>query len=394
MSDKINELVEAALNQINSSSSLDDISKALEIAKFATETAKTNQELQTSVEQMRGERLKTWSSILVPVVSILAILATVLTQMYQQHSQFLSSRQQAEDTQWRELLATFKGGSSEAISDISLVPRLRTFFNSPTYGAQVRDVSKRLLGNLTDEFAFRELYNYVFPDVKSTKIADLVDITRILYRSGNLLHTKCESISKDLEIPAQYQDSTGWGICSREIKEEDAMGIIKGHSSNSDILDVRHSAINHADENLFLSAKLMQILKQRSNGSHEPIDLSDIVLFGTDAKDVDFSGINLSRTVFTYVNLSNAKFTPVNMQNFDPTNSNWWEVSEIDQDFLEWLIKARYPGYLSGERLVGTVTKEYYAHRVEILCKRPASACKGENLPFEDRFVVVGGPSK
>jgi hypothetical protein len=146
MSKKIDELVEAALQHVNPTSSLDDIGKALEIAKTATENAKTNQELRTSVEQMRGERLKTWASILVPIVSILALLATVLTQMYQQHSQLLAGRQQAEDAQWRELLATLQGGSSRAISDISLVPRLKTFFNSPTYGSQARDVSKRLMG--------------------------------------------------------------------------------------------------------------------------------------------------------------------------------------------------------------------------------------------------------
>jgi hypothetical protein len=113
MSKKIDELVEAALQHINPTSSLDDIGKALEIAKTATENAKTNQELRTSVEQMRGERLKTWASILVPIVSILALLATVLTQMYQQHSQLLAGRQQAEDTQWRELLATLQGGLRE-----------------------------------------------------------------------------------------------------------------------------------------------------------------------------------------------------------------------------------------------------------------------------------------
>jgi hypothetical protein len=113
MSKKIDELVEAPLQHVNPTSSLDDIGKALEIAKTATENAKTNQELRTSVEQMRGERLKTWASILVPIVSILALLATVLTQMYQQHSQLLAGRQQAEDTQWRELLATLQGGLRE-----------------------------------------------------------------------------------------------------------------------------------------------------------------------------------------------------------------------------------------------------------------------------------------
>jgi hypothetical protein len=111
MSKKIDELVEAALQHVNPTSSLDR--QALEIAKTATENAKTNQELRTSVEQMRGERLKTWASIFVPIVSILALLATVLTQMYQQHSQLLAGRQQAEDSQWRELLATLQGGLRE-----------------------------------------------------------------------------------------------------------------------------------------------------------------------------------------------------------------------------------------------------------------------------------------
>jgi len=103
MSDKIDELVDAALKHVNPSSSLEDIGKVLEIAKSATENAKTNQEIKNSSALMRSESLKTLGSILVPIVSILALLATVMTQMYQQHSQLQASRQQSEDTEWREL---------------------------------------------------------------------------------------------------------------------------------------------------------------------------------------------------------------------------------------------------------------------------------------------------
>jgi hypothetical protein len=389
MSEKIDELVEAALQHVNTASSLEDIGKALEIAKTATENAKTNQELRTSVEQMRGERLKTWASILVPIVSILALLATVLTQMYQQHSQFLAGRQQAEDTQWRELLATLQGGSSRAISDISLVPRLKTFFNSPIYGSQAGDVSKRLMGNLTDDGAFRDIYNAVFPEVRTTKLEDLIDISRIMFRTDTELHRKCAVLSQGLVIATQYQDPSEWGVCSILLPDAAIVGIIKSVNNSAEILNTRHAATDSASELLFLSAKILLAIKQYSKEyPNKHSDMSGLQIYGADAKEVDFSGIDVSRSVFSYVDFSNAKLTPSKFENFDPTNSNWWDVAEVDQGLLQELIKYRYPGYVEREPIVTTtpITKDYYVHRIEILCKPFITNCESENLLFLDRF--------
>jgi Pentapeptide repeats (8 copies) len=341
---------------------------------------------------MRGERLKTWASILVPIVSILALLATVLTQMYQQHSQFLAGRQQAEDTQWRELLATLQGGSSRAISDISLVPRLKTFFNSPIYGSQARDVSKRLMGNLTDEGAFRDIYTAVFPEVQTTKLEDLIDMSRIMFRTNNELNRKCAALSQGLDIPTTFQDPAGWGICANLVPDVAVVGIIKGVNNSAEILNTRHAAADSATELSFLSAKLLLGIKQyNKENSKKHVDMSGVNIFRADAKGVDFSGIDISRSGFSYVDFSNAKLTPIKYENVDLFYSNWWDAAEVDQDLLPQLIRYRYPGYADGERIATTtpVTKDYYVHRIEILCRPFITICESANLLFKDTFVIV-----
>jgi hypothetical protein len=93
---------------------------------------------------------------------------------------------------------------------------------------------------------------------------------------------------------------------------------------------------------------------------------------------------------FSYVDLTNSKLTPTNFQEFDPTNSNWWDAAEVDQDLLKLLITYRYPGYVDRESIATStpLTKDYYVHRIEILGKPFITNCKREKLLFEDRFDI------
>jgi hypothetical protein len=400
MADKIEELVEAALKQVTPNSSLEDIGKALDIAKTAAENAKTNREIKTLPAQMHIESLKTWASILVPIVSILALLATVLIQIYQQHVQFQANRQQSEDTQWRGLLATVKGGTSSAISDISLVPQLKTFFNSPVYGTQAREVSKRLMGNLANDAAFRDLYAAVFPDVQDTKLEDLIDISRMVARTSNELILKCAALSEGLglsrdplhiPVPADPTDPSGWGICSLLVKEPDAIKILKGINDGPETLYTRHQVMDIAGILFFMSREIISDLKRYSKDKSErSVDMSGILIYRSDATGIDFSGFDISRSTFSYVELSDVKLTPAAFEKFDPENSNWWDVAEINQDLLQELIQIRYPGFIEGEVIVTSVplTKDYYAHRIEILCNPRIPTCEMANLRFQDKFTT------
>jgi hypothetical protein len=155
------------------------------------------------------------------------------------------------------------------------------------------------MGNLTNDGAFRDLYTAVFPDVRSTKLDDLIDISRIMARTADELYPKCAALSQGLVIPAQYQDASGWGICSKGLTEDVVIGIIKGVNNSTEILDRRHAALDITIESLFLSAKIMLSFNQYSKEySNKPIDISGVRLYGVDAKDVDFSGSNISRQDF------------------------------------------------------------------------------------------------
>jgi hypothetical protein len=386
MPDKIDDLVDAALDHVDSSSSLEEISKAIEIAKSGSEYLKTNQEIQSSSAQIRSERLKTWASIMVPIVSILALLATVLTQMYQQHSQFQATRQQAEDTQWRDLLSSVQGGASKAISDVSLVPRLKSFFSSATYGSQARDLSKHLMGSLANDEAFRDLFTAVFPIIDYSKLGDLVDINRMMTRTVQEIHRKCEEYSLGFQVQGYH------GLCSGTLNDNEVEQLARTTRNSHDILDTRFEYQDIYKELKFLSESILGAIKDLGGETKSAnLDISGIYLYDVNASGLDFSRLDISECVFARVDLSNTKLTPEKFQNFDPTDSNWWDVASIDSELLQRSIQDNYPGYSDHEIIFGKLapTKDYYLKRVDLLCRDSRAACEKLNLRFEERFVFV-----
>jgi hypothetical protein len=55
---------------------------------------------------------------------------------------------------------------------------------------------------------------------EATKLDNLIDISRIVARTEDELYPKCAALSQGLVIPAQYQDASGWGICSKGLTED------------------------------------------------------------------------------------------------------------------------------------------------------------------------------
>ncbi len=391
MADKIDELVQSALARISPASSLEDISKAVEIAKTASENARTGLEIRTSSAQLRFESLKTWASILVPAVSLLALVVTIVVQSLQ----LQATRQQAEDSQWRDLLSSLHSGlndgTSGSISDVSLVPRLRSFFNSPTYGQQAIDLSKRIMGKIVNYPAFQDLFGTVFPSQDAKNVVDLLDINKILYFTWLDSIQTCGRLTEQVTMPpSNLTDSAG--ICSSRIQDKDVNVILKDNAHSIEIIAKRRQLTDLNTEMTFISNEIFNAMRRTSaENSKATVKFAGAFITGADGRGVDFSSADLSSTVFNYVNLANARLTPKKYDSFNPQDTQWWEVAAIDQGLLEILINNYYPGYFAGEGFFSDIplTKEYYAHRIASLCQPFRALCEDQNLRFASNFVII-----
>jgi hypothetical protein len=147
----MDEIRRAAFDQAAKTGTLDDLEKAASIAKSLAEAQKSASEASNADRQLRFQRITSFSTFLVPIVSLFALLATIYIQSQQLREtrdqnidQLDATRHQTEDTQWRDLLTSLRGSADSFDSDVTVAPRLRSFFQSPRCGDQARDISIRL----------------------------------------------------------------------------------------------------------------------------------------------------------------------------------------------------------------------------------------------------------
>ena len=107
--------------------SVEDLGKIAAAMKAVAETKQTEANARNKARETRLELFKSLAALLVPVVSLLALFGTIISQ----NKQLEASRQQLEDTEWRDLLTSLKGQSDSVYSDPTVAPRLRSFFASP-----------------------------------------------------------------------------------------------------------------------------------------------------------------------------------------------------------------------------------------------------------------------
>lgn len=100
MPDDSKNLAGAAFSKLSEKSNLDDLEKVASIAKYTAEAQKAEIEAQNARSTIWGGLGKNLPNIVVPLAS----LAAVVTTFWIQSNQVSLSRQQLEDTQWREFL--------------------------------------------------------------------------------------------------------------------------------------------------------------------------------------------------------------------------------------------------------------------------------------------------
>ena len=106
------------------------------------------------------------------------------------------SREQNEDTQWRDLLSSFKGGSEVFYSDVTAVTHLRSFLESPRYKDEAIAIAMQVMGRLTRLDVFTALYSNVFGEpVTEQNFQRVLEVAQALNSTRQKAEMVCSSLS-------------------------------------------------------------------------------------------------------------------------------------------------------------------------------------------------------
>jgi hypothetical protein len=132
---ELKDLEQRTLGEAAKATTVEQISVAATALKTIAE-ARTA--LNSDLTARRGyvlEVIKSLSTFLVPIVSLIALATTMVVQT----QQIQATRQQTENTEWRDLLSSLKGEpGSVVLKDVTIAPRLTSFSTSTTYGGQAK----------------------------------------------------------------------------------------------------------------------------------------------------------------------------------------------------------------------------------------------------------------
>src|SRR5262245_55092733 len=115
----------AARDKYHDPQDISDLVAAASLAKTIAHANKAQVEAGNHVGELRLDRLKSWSSLLVPVVSLLTLVGTIVFQAFQLQQQTRAAYRQNEDAEWRDLIGPLRGSSTNYASDITVPSRLQ-----------------------------------------------------------------------------------------------------------------------------------------------------------------------------------------------------------------------------------------------------------------------------
>lgn len=367
--------------------SLDDLKKIADLSKAVADARKANTDarnqsaqIKLQTRQLRLERLKSWSTFLVPVVSIVTLLATIIIQSLQ----LSATRQQNEDTQWRELLSSLNVANKDYAADVTVAPRLLSFLNSERYREQARRISIRLLGQITNEAGFKFLFHTLMASEKD--LESIISIARTLTGTKFSIESECQ------EITAKYDYTKFLGLCDLSLTEKQLREMVRSAEDSTRLYALRRAFNGLSAELSFISLELSQLLKAQygvSTGNvgasrDVKVNLSDVYIHGGDFSKIDFSGFNMTNTVMNYLRLDGSILVPSQAAGLQMAGTAWWKVDAIDEQLMTTFLSAAFPYYAEGVAYPAgdEPTEEVWRSRVAVLCVPLRELCRPENLKF------------
>ena len=290
------------------------------------------------------ELIKALSALFVPIVSLLALAGTILVQT----QQIAASRQQTENSEWRELLTSIKGEpGSFTVSDVTVAPRLMSFASSPMYGRQAKAIAIRIMGRLRNIEGFQDLLSYVFAEVTAENFADVISVSRALVSTRRHLDEQCDFIVKDYQEndPNRVLRTCTFSLTDKQFADLN----ILNKPVRDEIAKIRPIHVSLLWESFYLTQKVIPYLrsvygKSSSLTPKPPLDLSNVWFQNGDFSRMDLSQWDITGSFFTSPNFEG---TNLNFQTFPKyttfDKANWWDAEIINPDLLKWFITNDYP---------------------------------------------------
>jgi uncharacterized protein YjbI with pentapeptide repeats len=372
---ELDELERAALVEAAKAKTLEDISTAASTLKTLAEARTALGVVLTGKRAYALEVIKSLSAFLVPLVSLLALTATVIIQQ----KQIEASRQQIENSEWRDLLGSMKGSSDAVYTDLTIAPRLTSFASSTTYGDQAKAIAARFMGHLSNPDGFRELFSYVFPNITSDNISAVLDVARALGRSRIAVENACISTAANEATP-KYVDILTW--CGITLDDKAMSDLMKQTASAREIADNRRKMLNITSEARFLTNELSSFLHGPvgHSSSTATLDFSYAYLAYGDFSHLDVSHWNVSNTIFDNINLADSDLRTGNFTGVEFRLSNWWDARYISPALLFHCIRWWPPKFHPLVQV--NIASDVYTQKVRLLCDRSGIECPSD-IPFQ-----------
>jgi hypothetical protein len=333
----------------------------------------------------KTERLRTWSALLVPIVSVLALFGTVWVGLLQANS----ARRETENTEWRALLTSLEAPSNTVYTDVTIAPRLKSFAKSPVYSVQAREIAERLMGQYSNPEGFEDFFGYVFGRVTKDNFADVWSVARALSQSKIRLENRCQAAVA--AGPAGDADATELVSCGMEMSDAEfadakaayAKRAPPGASTVSFLRDMdanRDGIIGIGLESHYLSGRIVEFItvdyaKSRDRIHHVGLDLSKGIFSFVDLKGADFSDSDISDSIFDFVNLESANLNVKSFSGVQFRGCNWWDAKVIAPDLLVYLIQNSQPYYADRVIEPKAIAPEEYGRKVSALCAASHADC-------------------
>ena len=387
-----NLLLRSAFDKAKSSGSLDDIEKASRVAQAVATGENIHSEARSQVRKMRLEFFQSFSSMLIPLVSLAALFGTILMQAQQlslardqNNAQLVEHSREEVGGQWNDFLKSLHG-AKDFFNDPSFVPRLQFFINDNAYKAQAIGVAKHVLGRISEPVYFNDLFRQAFSTINRANLPDAIDVLRLLVRTTDTTRSECEQLTAKVDptSPANYE-----GLCSTSyFTDQTVKDKVKGVPDGERIRELRVSLSNLYGEQNSTSAAIANYLRtvfeRRNDKVAEPVplDLRSAYFSVANLSGVDFTAFQLDNAVFDTVDLTDTQITPNAHWNWpDVRGSNWWRARSIDKGDLLIMIQKFYPYYPGESYLFSPITKADYETAVRRLCRPFANVCPN-TLPY------------
>jgi hypothetical protein len=165
--------------------------------KLALEESKLQYTIEIGRRSDKSGRIKDFTSLLTPLISILALAATVFLQSWQFGQSEIDKREAAEDAQWQNAVKTILQTSKVPAGVIALNP----FLKSAKYGDQAKAQAVTLLATTDDKPLFLSLFGAAFVPVGWNNLDRVIQLDRALAARWAPLLTKASNSSSAAHGP-------------------------------------------------------------------------------------------------------------------------------------------------------------------------------------------------